>query len=182
MARAKPTLSAGYAWHITHRRHKREFLLKFATDRRRWLRRLFESKKRYGLCILNYMVTSNHIHLLVFDRGEREVIPKSMQLTAGRTAQEYNDRGCERELFEMPATMPRQWKPMITSSSASSIWISTWCALVRSLTPPSGTAAAIMRSRHTVKSARFGVGPRQVSEIPGKNIGEWTLPNAKALF
>jgi len=38
------------------------------------------------------MVTSNHIHLLIFDRGEREVIPKSMQLVAGRTGQEYNQR------------------------------------------------------------------------------------------
>ena len=25
------------AWHITHRCHKREFLLKFARDRQRWL-------------------------------------------------------------------------------------------------------------------------------------------------
>jgi putative transposase len=53
---------------------------------------LFEAKKRYGLCILNYMATSNHIHLLVFDRAEREVIPRSMQLIAGRTGQEYNQR------------------------------------------------------------------------------------------
>jgi putative transposase len=38
------------------------------------------------------MVTSNHIHLLVFDGGERDVIPKSIQLVAGRTGQEYNQR------------------------------------------------------------------------------------------
>jgi len=38
------------------------------------------------------MVTSNHIHLLVLDRGGRDVIPKSIQLVAGRTAQEYNER------------------------------------------------------------------------------------------
>ena len=36
------------------------------------------------------MVTSNHIHLLVFDDGNRDVIPNSMQLVAGRTDQEYN--------------------------------------------------------------------------------------------
>jgi len=57
----------GCIWHITHRCHKREFLLKFALDRRRWLEWLFEGKKRYGACILNYAVTSNHIHLLVKD-------------------------------------------------------------------------------------------------------------------
>jgi putative transposase len=92
MARAKRHYLPGYAWHITHRCHGREFLLKFGRDRRRWVQWLFEAKKRYGLCILNYMVTSNHIHLLVFDRGEREVIPRSMQLIAGRTGQEFNQR------------------------------------------------------------------------------------------
>jgi len=43
------------------------------------------------MSILNYCVTSNHIHLLVVDSGNN-VIPKSMQLIAGRTAQEYNRR------------------------------------------------------------------------------------------
>ena len=52
---------------------------------------MFEAKKRYGLCVLNYIVTSIHIHLLVRDRGLGE-IAKSMQLIAGRSAQEYNQR------------------------------------------------------------------------------------------
>jgi len=37
------------------------------------------------------MATSNHVHLLVYYRGEGEVT-ESMQLVAGRTAQEYNQR------------------------------------------------------------------------------------------
>jgi hypothetical protein len=37
-------------------------------------------------------VTSNHIHLLILDNGSRDVIPKSLQLVAGRTGQEYNQR------------------------------------------------------------------------------------------
>jgi hypothetical protein len=37
-------------------------------------------------------VTSNHIHLLVRDGQEGEVIPQTMQLIAGRTGQEYNQR------------------------------------------------------------------------------------------
>jgi putative transposase len=41
--------------------------------------------------VLNYVVTCNHIHLLVKDTG-RNVIAQSMQLIAGRTAQEYNQR------------------------------------------------------------------------------------------
>jgi hypothetical protein len=43
--------------------------LQFARDRRRYLRWVFEAKKRFGLSVLNYMVTSNHIHLLVKDTG-----------------------------------------------------------------------------------------------------------------
>lgn len=84
-------MTPGYVWHITHRCHKQEFLLKFCRDRRRWIHWLFEAKKRYGLRVLNYVVTSNHIHLLVLDTGNG-VIPKSMQLIAGRTAWEYNAR------------------------------------------------------------------------------------------
>jgi putative transposase len=91
MARANRHHIPGQIWHITHRCHKKEFLLKFARDRKRWLQWLFEAKKRYGLQILNYTVTSNHIHLLVID-GKRDVIPKSLQLVAGKTAQEFNRR------------------------------------------------------------------------------------------
>jgi len=92
MARAKRHYLPGYIWHITHRCHKREFLLKFRKDRYRWLQWLYQARKRYGLTVLNYMVTSNHIHLLVAGDGDRDVIPKSMQLIAGRTGQEYNQR------------------------------------------------------------------------------------------
>jgi putative transposase len=67
-------------------------LLKFAKDRRRWLQWLLEAKKRYGLVVLDYMVTSNHVHLLVVDDGGREVIPRSIQLISGRTGQEFNQR------------------------------------------------------------------------------------------
>lgn len=91
MPRANRYFLPGHVWHITHRCHKQEFLLKFAMDRRCWLGWLFEAKKRYGLCILNYIVTSNHIHLLVQDAGRGE-IAKSMQLVAGRVAQQYNQR------------------------------------------------------------------------------------------
>jgi putative transposase len=91
MARANRHYIPGQVWHITHRCHKKEFLLKFARDRRRWYHWLFEAKKRFGLRVLNYVVTSNHIHLLVID-SEAEVIAKSLQLIAGRTGQEFNHR------------------------------------------------------------------------------------------
>ena len=91
MPRAHRHFLTGHVWHITHRCHKKEFLLKFAKDRSQWRYWLFEARKRYGLCVLNYIVTSNHIHLLVRDRGHGEIY-RGIQLIAGRTAQEYNRR------------------------------------------------------------------------------------------
>ena len=92
MARAKRHYLPGYIWHLTHRCHKREFLLGFAKDRHRYLHWVYQARKRYGLTILNYTITSNHIHLLVADEGAKDVIPNSMQLIAGRTGQEFNTR------------------------------------------------------------------------------------------
>lgn len=92
MPRANRYFIPGYIWHITHRCHKREFLLKFNRDKKRWISWLFEAKKRYGINILNYMVTDNHIHLLLADTGDRDSIPRSIQLVAGRTGQEFNHR------------------------------------------------------------------------------------------
>jgi REP element-mobilizing transposase RayT len=92
MPRAKRYYIPGCVWHITHRCHKREFLLKFSRDRNRWLELLYTAKKRYGLVILDFIITSNHIHLLVLDDGNRDTIPKSMQMVAGQTGQEYNRR------------------------------------------------------------------------------------------
>ena len=91
MTRANRCHIPGQVWHITHRCHKKEFLLKFAKDRRRWHYWLFEAKKRFGLQVLNFTATSNHIHLLVVDNGP-DVIANSIQLIAGRTAQEFNLR------------------------------------------------------------------------------------------
>ena len=92
MARANRHFIPGSVWHITHRSHKKEFLLRFGRERQRRLQRLFEGKKRFGTFILNHAVTSNHIHLLVKDDREGEVILRTMQLIGGRTGQEYNRR------------------------------------------------------------------------------------------
>jgi putative transposase len=91
MPRANRHILPGHVWHITHRCHKQEFLLKFARDRKRWVHWLYEAKRRHGLSVLNYTVTSNHVHLLVKDCGKQE-IPASMQLLSGCIAQEYNRR------------------------------------------------------------------------------------------
>ena len=98
MPRANRHFLPGHVWHITHRCHEREFLLRFARDRRFWRSRVYEARRRHGLCVLNYIVTRNHIHLLVRDRGQGE-IARSMQLIAGRTGQAYNRRKARKGAF-----------------------------------------------------------------------------------
>ena len=44
------------------------------------------------MSILDYAVTSNHVHLILMDIQGNEAISQSMQLIAGRTGQEYNQR------------------------------------------------------------------------------------------
>ena len=68
---------AGHVWHITHRCHQKDFLLKFARDRRSYLRWVFEAKKRFGLSVLDYMISCNHVHLLIKDTGPNVIAPCS---------------------------------------------------------------------------------------------------------
>ena len=57
-------------------------------DRCRYLHWVFEAKKRFDLSVLNYMLTSNHVHLLVKDTGP-DVIAQSVQLIAGRPRRKF---------------------------------------------------------------------------------------------
>lgn len=98
MPRAWRNFQPGLVWHITHRCHNRAFLLRFERDRIRWRHWLFEAKKRYSLSVLNFIATSNHVHLLVRDTGG-DAIARSLQLVAGRTAQEFNTRKSRKGAF-----------------------------------------------------------------------------------
>jgi len=98
MPRANRFYLPGAIWHITHRCHDRKFLLRFERDRLRWKYWLHKACNRYGLVVLNYIATSNHVHLLVKDSGTGE-ISRSMQLLSGRTAQEYNQRKSRKGAF-----------------------------------------------------------------------------------
>jgi REP element-mobilizing transposase RayT len=68
MPRRKRALIDNACYHITHRCHNREFLFQHKKYRRFYLRHLFEMQKRYGIDVLDYIVTSNHIHLLISSR------------------------------------------------------------------------------------------------------------------
>lgn len=69
---------------------------------------LGEARRRYELCILNYCVTSNHVHLLVRDQGEGE-IARSMQLIQSRVAQEYNQERMAYLLDQRQTAREAQW-------------------------------------------------------------------------
>jgi REP element-mobilizing transposase RayT len=121
MPRANRHFLPGQLWHITHRCHEKSFLFKFARDRRAYRHWLFEAKKRFGLCVLNYVVMSNHVHLLVQDTGEG-VIAQSMQLIAGRTGgRNTTSASSARAPSGRTATMPRQSSRTGTCSAAWSI-------------------------------------------------------------
>lgn len=99
MPRANRHFMPGYIWHITHRCHKQEFLLKFGQTRQRYIHWLYQARKRFGVEILDYAITSNHIHLIVRDKGGVNNIPKMIQLVAGRTGQEYNTKKFRKGAF-----------------------------------------------------------------------------------
>jgi putative transposase len=98
MPRANRSFLPGHIWHITHRCHKKEFLLKFRKDKLLWLHWALQAKLRYGLVMLNFMITSNHIHLLAMCRALRcrmpphQVISRALQLVESRVALGFNSR------------------------------------------------------------------------------------------
>jgi putative transposase len=94
MARANRVTAAGCdggVFHITHRCHNREFLLKFARDRDAYRDKLREHVKKYDVWVLDYALTSNHVHLLL-DAEERLEVSGFMQEVASEFARGYNRR------------------------------------------------------------------------------------------
>jgi len=92
MPRAKRTYLPGLLWHLTQRCHNRQFLLGGQQERKNWLYWMRLASHRFNLTILNYMVTSNHIHLVVLDDGQPKAIARCMHLASGLTAKQYNSR------------------------------------------------------------------------------------------
>lgn len=77
--------------HLTHRCHNRAFLLKFARDRDAYRALLREHLKCFDLALLDYCVTSNHVHLLV-DAAARAEVSGFMREVASEMARAYNRR------------------------------------------------------------------------------------------
>ena len=91
MPRASQYLLEGYTYHLTHRCHDRQFLLRFSRDRdvyREWLR---EGVHRHRVSLYGFCVTHNHVHVIVH-ADRTAAVSDLMHLAAGSTAKRYNLR------------------------------------------------------------------------------------------
>ena len=64
MPRANRYMVDGQIYHLTHRCHNREFLLRFGRDRtvyRDWLRK---ASRRYKVSLFGFSITGNHTHVV----------------------------------------------------------------------------------------------------------------------
>lgn len=56
---------SGRSYHVTHRCHDRAFLLGTDINRREYLRLMWDASRRREVSILSYILTGNHVHLLL---------------------------------------------------------------------------------------------------------------------
>lgn len=91
MPRANRYFLPGRVYHLTHRCHNREFLLRFGKDRQAYRKKLRQHAAASEVTVLDYCVTCNHVHLLVFSE-EAGLISRFMQAVQGEFAQAYNWR------------------------------------------------------------------------------------------
>lgn len=94
MPRANRYTVPGQTYHITHRCHNRDFLLRFKKDRDAYRRMLRERLQEHPIALFNYCITSNHMHLLLRpDPGQAgDSLSHLMQCLEGDFARYYNRR------------------------------------------------------------------------------------------
>ena len=92
MPRANRYMLPGQIYHVTHRCHDRSYLLRCAKDRDEYRAMLRGRLNRYGVALLGYCLTSNHVHLLVRVEGDDCGLARFMQSLQGDFAQAYNLR------------------------------------------------------------------------------------------
>ncbi len=91
MPRRKRCWLKGGCYHLTHRCHDGDFFLKPSYERDIYMSKLWEARKRYKFDLLNYIITSNHVHHLVYCRDGKE-LEQAIQYVHGRVGQYYNIR------------------------------------------------------------------------------------------
>jgi putative transposase len=90
-ANRRRVFQGGRTYHITHRCHNRDFRLGFACDRDNYRMRMWEGKRRYAVDLLDYVITSNHVHLLITAQDGRQ-LSGFMRYVSSLAARDYNRR------------------------------------------------------------------------------------------
>lgn len=91
MPRRRRQWMNGACYHVTHRCHERQFLFRYAKYRDMYRKYLFHATQRFNVSVLAYVVTSNHVHLLLGTgtRG-RPQVSEALQYVHGEMGQHYN--------------------------------------------------------------------------------------------
>ncbi len=91
MPRANRYILPGHIYHLTHRCHNRDFLLRCRLDRIEYLNRLRNAVRKHRIALFDFCITCNHVHLLgACDRlGD---LSRFMQQLEGEFAEYYNLR------------------------------------------------------------------------------------------
>ena len=89
MSRLQRNLLEDCCCHITHRCHNRSYHFRFKSERNDYRSLLIEMSRRYKVSVFDYIITSNHIHLIVNSRKIKN-ISDGMRFLQGATAQRYN--------------------------------------------------------------------------------------------
>ncbi len=95
MPRGNRYMLPGEVYHLTHRCHNKDFLLRFGCDRTEYCRRLRNGVREFGASLFSYSITKNHTHLLARAK-HMESISELMHKVDGGFASYYNRRKSER--------------------------------------------------------------------------------------
>ncbi|MCA1734260.1 MAG: transposase, partial [Acidobacteria bacterium] len=90
MARPLRLEHEGALWHITSRGNERKNIYRSDADRRLFLSLLGEAVKRYRWILHEYMLMSNHYHLLI--ETPEKTLSRGMQWLNGEYARGFNKR------------------------------------------------------------------------------------------
>ncbi len=91
MPRANRYIQPGHIYHLTHRCHNREFLLRWRLDRIEYCARLRNAVRKHRIALFDFCVTCNHVHLLGMCDRPRD-LSRFMQQLEGEFAEYYNRR------------------------------------------------------------------------------------------
>jgi putative transposase len=91
MPRSNRYILPGYIYHLTHRCHDRKFLLKCRLDRVEYCARLRDAVRKHRISLLDYCVTSNHVHMAAMCKQIGD-LSRFMQQLEGEFADYYNAR------------------------------------------------------------------------------------------